>query len=271
MIGIPILIAAYAIAFLAPVAGSFLDDGIYIVTAKSLAEGNGYRIQSLPGDPPQTKHPFLFPALLAAVWRIWPSFPENVQALKTVPLLFGFLWAWAVWLGFRDELGRTGAAWLAALTLASPWTVFLSSSLLSETLFAFLTWLALSRIRRLREEPAGWPVAFAALLTAAAFLARTSGIALIAAGILALAKAKKWKQCGIYAAVCAVCCSPWTLWQAANPAPSSPVFAYYSKANYAAWNLLANFDVGQKLSILLQNLAKAQRPSLPRCLDFPAI
>ena len=50
------------------VCGSFQDDGIYVVTAKSLAEGRGYRLIHLPGEPAQTKYPILYPAMLAAVW-----------------------------------------------------------------------------------------------------------------------------------------------------------------------------------------------------------
>ena len=37
------------------------DDCLYFVSAKSLADGGGYRIASLPGEPPQTKYPPLYP------------------------------------------------------------------------------------------------------------------------------------------------------------------------------------------------------------------
>ena len=58
--------------------GYFHDDSIYLVTAKSLAEGRGYRILSFPGEPPQTKYPPLYPALLAAVWKFAPEFPRSL-------------------------------------------------------------------------------------------------------------------------------------------------------------------------------------------------
>jgi hypothetical protein len=50
-----------------PFLGNFSDDGLYLVGAKSLAEGRNYRISSLPGEPYQTKYPPLYPALLALV------------------------------------------------------------------------------------------------------------------------------------------------------------------------------------------------------------
>jgi hypothetical protein len=51
------VVAVYGICYLAPGYGLFDDDGVYLVTAKSLAEGTGYRIVSLPNAIPQTKYP----------------------------------------------------------------------------------------------------------------------------------------------------------------------------------------------------------------------
>src|SRR5688572_6186509 len=63
--------------------GLFHDDGIYAVAAKALAEANGYRIESLPGAPAQTKYPFLFSLLVSLPWRLAPSFPKNIALLKS--------------------------------------------------------------------------------------------------------------------------------------------------------------------------------------------
>ena len=243
----------YAIGLFAPVVGGFLDDGNYIATARALAEGHGYRISTLPVEMAQTKYPFLLPGALAAVWRVFPSFPANVVALKLIPMLFGLLWGWTIWLVLRDGLGRTGAAWLAALVLSLPWSVFLSSSVLSETLFAFLTWAALFRLGKAASNR---EIVIAAALAGAAFLTRTSGIALAITSLAILAKAGKWRQCALFGAVFAAFCIPWVMWQSAYPAPADPVLAYYSKANYAQWNLLSNFDVARKFSILWRNLLR---------------
>jgi len=50
------LFAAYAIGFAAPGFDVYHDDGIYLVTAKALADGSGYKIISLPEPIAQTRY-----------------------------------------------------------------------------------------------------------------------------------------------------------------------------------------------------------------------
>ena len=52
-----------------PQFGDIHDDSLYYVSAKSLAGGH-YRIESLPGEPAQTKYPPLYPLLLSIAWRM---------------------------------------------------------------------------------------------------------------------------------------------------------------------------------------------------------
>jgi hypothetical protein len=73
--------------------GSWEDDGIYYASAKSLADGGGYRIESLPGEPAQTKYPPLYPLLLSVAWRIDPQFPRNLPIA-----------AWISWLALPAML-----------------------------------------------------------------------------------------------------------------------------------------------------------------------
>jgi hypothetical protein len=65
------------------VLGLFLDDGIYAVVAKSLNDGAGYRIISLPTTPDQTKYPFLYSYILSWLWSLDPRFPDNIGPLKS--------------------------------------------------------------------------------------------------------------------------------------------------------------------------------------------
>src|SRR5262249_14976938 len=69
------------------VCGVFHDDAIYVLTAKALADGEGYRIVSLPEAPPQTKYPVLYPAVLSLIWLAWPAFPDNLVAMQGLTLL----------------------------------------------------------------------------------------------------------------------------------------------------------------------------------------
>ena len=77
--------------FSAPnIIGLFHDDGIYTVVAKALSEGDGYRIISLPGEPYQTKYPFLYSYLLSWAWSLNPQFPDNISLLNFVTVFSYF-------------------------------------------------------------------------------------------------------------------------------------------------------------------------------------
>src|ERR1700722_8014979 len=69
--------------------GSFSDDALYFSSAKSLAEGHGYILPSIPGTPAATKYPILLPWLLSLVWRFHPSFPGNIHVATAVMVAFG--------------------------------------------------------------------------------------------------------------------------------------------------------------------------------------
>src|SRR5881409_1429359 len=77
----------YAAAFTPARFGFYHDDGIYVVTAKALATGQGYRIISLPYEPAQTKYPPFYPFLLSLVWRAYPRFPNNLVPMMLLSLI----------------------------------------------------------------------------------------------------------------------------------------------------------------------------------------
>src|SRR5689334_3230527 len=58
--------------------GQSADDAVYWVSAKSLADGAGYRVPSLPGQPFAVKYPPVYPLYLSIAWRIDPVFPRNL-------------------------------------------------------------------------------------------------------------------------------------------------------------------------------------------------
>src|SRR5439155_18787274 len=76
----------YVAAFTPARFGFYHDDGIYVVTAKALATGQGYRIISLPYEPAQTKYPPLYPFLLSVIWRAYPGFPGNLWVLTSLSM-----------------------------------------------------------------------------------------------------------------------------------------------------------------------------------------
>src|SRR5262249_6316327 len=63
--------------------GVFHDDAMYVVLARALATGQGYRWTNLPDAPLASHFPPGFPLVLAAISRVGPSFPANLLLFKT--------------------------------------------------------------------------------------------------------------------------------------------------------------------------------------------
>jgi len=249
----------YGTALAAPAVGLFHDDGVYAVTAKALATRRGYRIVSLPGEIAQTKYPILFPALLAAVWKACPRFPDNILWLKLVPFTGALVW---VALGYWLLRVKTGSARVAialtGLVAISPWVLFLGTALLSETLFAAFTTGALVLLGRIERGRCGWrEIAGAAVLASAAFLTRTAGLAGIAAGAWVILGQAGRKRAMVFLLIAAALCAPWIGWQVSQTRAALPADPYYAVANYGDWNILFHFALGEKLRILGENLLGA--------------
>src|SRR5690349_24054015 len=90
---LPLLVGALAFAagaliIEAYVVGVVHDDGMYVILAKSLATGRGYRWLNIPGAPPATHFPPGYPAVLALLWWIFPEFPGNVAAFELANAFF---------------------------------------------------------------------------------------------------------------------------------------------------------------------------------------
>lgn len=252
------LAPVYWIALAAPAAGIFHDDGIYLVTAKALAEGKGYRIISLPSEIPQTKYPPAFPALLSLAWRMFPAFPDNLLALKMIPLLFLVLWVVVFRAWLRRAAGdREAMTWIPLLFLASPQAVFFGSTVLSETTFAFLSVCSVYCMMLSEKDPSGpraLLVGLASLFASAAFLTRTLGISLIVSAPLYLVYRRRYRLAGLFLVCCAVLTSPWLLWQYTEHVAHGMDQQYYSASNYKDWNVLFNYDLNEKVSVISLNI-----------------
>ena len=68
-------------------AGLFVDDAWYIVLAKSLWQGDGFRLISSAVSPILPAFPPGFPLILAPVFGIAGDFPANVVVFKTFSIL----------------------------------------------------------------------------------------------------------------------------------------------------------------------------------------
>ena len=262
------LLPLYYVAWSAGGVGLSHDDGIYIVTAKALATGQGYSIISLPNEIKQTKYPILFPFLLSLLWRVNPDFPANIPWLKLLPLLSTVAWALGVYRLSRElQMSKLWALCITALVAGNPWVVSFSGSLRPENLFAALTTWAVVLLCRAERSGRLRPAMCAAVLLCAAYHTRTAAIAVIAGGILGLVIARRFRLALLTLGLTALLCLPWILWQA-QQSILPPVELYYSALCYKQENILTYFSLGEKTAILGQNLI--QTLSAPAVLfGFP--
>lgn len=169
------------------------DDGIYVVSAKSMAEGSGYRIQSLPGEPPQTKYPPFYPFILSIVWRLFPRYPANISALFMPSILATLGSLILARQYFVQHLSATRGTALLAITLIAfnTRTLILAASTLSEALYTFFSIWAILATESHLKKPQLRDAIFATVALSIAILTRTAGISLlISVLVLALFRRK---------------------------------------------------------------------------------
>ncbi len=233
-----VLAVVYAMAWFLPAIGLDHDDATCLITARAIATGHGYMIESLPHPIPQTNFPPFFPAVLA----LFTLVSQHPQWLKLLPLA-----CTAGWLLLTRKLllkmgaSRNGALLLVGLTAASPTVVFLSTNLLPQTLFALLVTAALLA---LLEERALW----AGILVGLATLTLTAGVPLIVACILTLVVRGRFRGALILAGIAMAISAPWFGWSLAHVTHDG------NQTSYAASNILTGLAANEKLVVLGRNL-----------------
>jgi hypothetical protein len=216
-----------------PQLGSWHDDAIYWISAHSLATDKGYVIEHLPTQPPQTKYPPLYPALLSVAWRFGGGFPGNLTFATALqwsfaPFYFVLAWLWLRRCGFR-----TWVAWaLTALIALAPITTLFAVSLMTELPFTAVL-LAMMLLIERREITARQALV-AGLFGAAAFLIRTNAIVLVVAVPALLIPRGRYRQAAAFVAPMLVTIAGWQGWCAARAFHASDdINAYYT--SYAAF------------------------------------
>ena len=229
------------------VVGSWLDDGVYLVTAKALADGKGYRHLELPGEPYQTKYPILYPLVLSLVWLLFPEFPGNVPAIQILNTLF---WAAGSWIAYRLMRRVWGLPWWlpacgVMLAFVNAGTLAVLQTSMSEPLYFLLSMVALTVLasppsgsETVVRQPGLARGVLNGTLAAAVYLTRSAGVTLVAATLADLLLRRRWKQ--LMAAVVPIVAGVggWQVWclraSADNAAhPAAAAFAY--DLDYGSW------------------------------------
>ncbi|MSR36817.1 MAG: phospholipid carrier-dependent glycosyltransferase [Gemmatimonadetes bacterium] len=186
-----------------PAAHNGGDTAGYVTLAHSLLDRGTYQDLWQPGQPPHTKYPPVFPALLAAAIvlgaRTW-------AALKVVPALFTTLSVLLAYLWARERRGAPFAAAVALLTAVSSAVLWSSHWELSEPPFMALTFLslwafdrALPADRAAAPVPARAPERTVAWLTVGtlaaglAYFTRSAGLPLLAAAGICLLLHRRYR------------------------------------------------------------------------------
>jgi hypothetical protein len=251
-----------------PEFGYLHDDGIQYVGAKSLAQGTGYRLLSLPESPPQTKYPPLLPLYLSIAWRLDPNFPANLRIASWACWIILVLFLALSWCLFRGC-----PPWklylIAGLLAFNPYVILFGVTPFSEVLFSCL--LIGTLLLAERPEPK-WGIA-AGLLASAAYLTRTAGIALL----LTLPAWWLWKRQRRHALFFVLAMLPgvlaWSLWSRSVMASGGDTTVIYY-VDYLRYQFL---NVGpDNLAVVIwknldQTLYSIGALILPKVIDLPLI
>ncbi|MBP6824130.1 MAG: hypothetical protein KA368_21460 [Acidobacteria bacterium] len=201
------------------VVGLFVDDGWYILLAKSLATGHGYSLINSPTAGILPLYPPAYPFLLSLFYRILPDFPGNVWLLKSVSIAammgVGII-------GYRYFVKERGLPPLVALgicvaSVLSPPLVFMATStMMSECVFALIflaTVVVMEKCVRSENQSRQLQLAaLGAVLASVGFLTRSIAISLIAAGFFYLLKDRLIKPAIVFTVIVAALCGPWVLY-----------------------------------------------------------
>jgi 4-amino-4-deoxy-L-arabinose transferase-like glycosyltransferase len=169
------------------------DNAHYLILAKSLLSGQGYKDIFMPDSPPHTQYPPGFPALLIPGLVL---FSNNFVYTKLI-ILFLSLGAFYLFYKFYKE-NLPEKQWVLGLLLFAfcPLIIMYSHYILSEIPYLFFSILAIYLLERLKIINSKNLILFLAMICALIFTyyIRTVGISLIIAALIYLIIKKRYKE-----------------------------------------------------------------------------
>ena len=236
--------------------GVFHDDAMYVILARSLATGEGYRYLNLPGAPAATHFPPGYPAVLALIWKIVPDFPANVTAFKALNAVLLCVSAVLTAQLARERLGTTGwALGVGLLTAVSVPLLVLVTMVLSEPLFLALLLAALVLAERYvaAEHVDARRIVALGVFVGVITLVRTHGIVLLPAIACVLLARRRPREAAMFAAGTFATLLPWQLWSAAHRGVL-PVPLEGNYGSYLGWWMRGAREMGP--SIIPETLSR---------------
>jgi 4-amino-4-deoxy-L-arabinose transferase-like glycosyltransferase len=179
------------------------DDTLYFSSARAIAEGHGYVMPSVPGTPPATKYPILYPWILSCVWRWDPSFPGNLSLALAVNLVFGAAYLGIAFVFFRrlPRFSDTLALVLTAVCAVNPSVLFLSANLMSDIPFATFALAACIAAAREGQKESGTRLTLVCgILSGISILIRAMGVPIAMGLFVSIALRTGWRKATVFAA-----------------------------------------------------------------------
>ncbi len=181
------------------------DNAGYLSLAHSLADRGTYQELWDPAEPPHTKYPPLFPALLAGLMLLgaksWLTFKLTAAVATTLAVAAAVLW-------IREVRGVGLALGVGLLLAMSNAWLYYSRWILSDPPFLFLTLASLWTLQRSTTRGGRW-LAVGGALAILAYFTRSAGLPLVVAVALWLAWRRRGRALAAFAAAFAV---PAVLW-----------------------------------------------------------
>lgn len=258
------------------------DDGVYAIAGKALAQGKGFKLLHVIGEPGQIKYPFIYPLILAAVWLFNPHYPENLAAMlyATIAFTLGGCWLVFVWLKQCQKLPGWLALLITAIIPANFFFIYFFSAVMSEAPYLFLSMLTLwifHQKSQTEKKLTGQTILILVLLSALTFLTRVLGLSLMAAIGVWLLLNRQWKNALLYGIGSFLLgILPWALWIKFNT-PALNVYNYPLVNTYSNYGLefLHNFTTGNYFNgigmatfSLINKMQEVMLPILPNFLKI---
>ncbi|MCC6501762.1 MAG: hypothetical protein IT362_01335 [Deltaproteobacteria bacterium] len=208
------------------------DGPSYLILAKSIALGHGYSDINLPGSPPHTQYPPLFPLMLALIYF---AFGYNFLLMKLLLAAFAIAALVCVREFFSAERDRLYGTLIALLTGTNFYFLYYTNEIRAEIPFTFISFLILlyAKKRPLAKANALHLTLVFPLLLALAYMTRMIGVVLFGAAFLYLllevrrteGLSKGFKRAALFAVAASI---PFVLWTLRGSLYSRAVGTYNS-------------------------------------------
>jgi len=236
VIGLAVAVVLFALYRPFPI-GVAQDDGLYMILAKAISTGQGFRFINLPGAPAGVHYPPGYPLLLAALSTLTGGIPGNPLVFAAANMIFlGVGAAFLYVLARRAGMGTAMATGCALAGFLMPPAVWMNTALFSEPMWLGLAipWLVWAD----SADREGNLDARAAIMLGASAgciaLVRTQAATLALALVFVLAMRRRWKPAILVMASVVLVLLPWQLW-IAHHAGEIPAAVSAKYGPYFSW------------------------------------